>query len=280
MSDLNVTSDAGRFTRSLNKANGPRVLVADIETFPIEAYVWGTFKQNVGLEQIKTDWSLMSFAAKPLNQPTVFYADVSKQRDLRDDKALLKSIHAILGETDFVIAHNGARFDLPKLRARMAMHRLPPLPPISVIDTLLLNRKAFGFTSHRLAFVSERFAETPKDDHAQFYGFKLWRECLAGNKAAWKECREYNITDVTALEETYRALNGWYEGAHNFGPYVTPKAGEHVCPSCGGTHVIRKGTRKTQVGIYPRFHCLDCGSWSRGRFMEVTRQERAHILSS
>jgi len=269
------------FIAAGRKQRGPRVLLADIETFPIEGYVWNLWKQNIGLDQIKQDWTLMSFAAKWLGQPEVYYDDVSEKRDVRDDDSLLRDVHRLLSNVDILVAHNGQRFDLPKLKARMAIRRLSPLPPIKVLDTLLLNRRAFGFTSQRLAYVSDQFAEQAKDYHKNFPGFKLWRECLAGNRKAWQECREYNIIDVTSMEETYKALRGWYEGAPNFGPYISPsKDGAVVCPTCGSEHVERRGSRETQVGIYARFHCLDCGGWSRGRYQAVSRKLREHILTN
>jgi len=273
--------DLDEFISLSNKQKGPRVLLADIETFPIEAYIWSLWKPHVGLEQIKQDWTLMSFAGKWLGQREVYYADVSEREDVRDDARLLIDVHRLLNNVDILIAHNGQRFDLPKLKARMAIRGLSPLPPIKVLDTLLLNRRAFGFTSQKLAFVSELFADQAKDAHKTFPGFELWRECLSGNQKAWQECREYNIIDVTSMEETYKALRGWYEGAPNFGPYISPsKDGAVVCPTCGSEHVERRGSRETQVGIYARFHCLDCGGWSRGRYQAVSRKLREHILTN
>ena len=36
---------------------GPKVLVFDIETSPIISYVWGLWNNDVGLNQIHTDWN-------------------------------------------------------------------------------------------------------------------------------------------------------------------------------------------------------------------------------
>jgi len=267
-----------KFIRVSQRMTGPRVLVADIETFPIVAYVWGLFKQNISLEQIAEDWSLMSFAAKWLGQPEVYYLDNRDRVDAKDDSVQLAALYRILSETDMVIAHNGARFDMPKIRARLALNNYPPIAPVKVIDTLLLNRTAFGFTSQKLQYVSSKFAEDAKSDHKKFPGWKLWLGCMAHDKSAWRECEAYNITDVTALEETYINTRGWHIGGPNFGPYIDHKDDEHNCPNCGSSNVIARGTRKTQVGIYTRYNCTDCGSWSRGRVLIASRKERAHIL--
>ena len=268
-----------KFIQVGRRMSGPKILVADIETFPILAHVWGLFKQSISLEQIAIDWSIMSFAAKWLQNPELFYLDNRRAPGgPRDDSAILSTLNKILSEADMVVAHNGSRFDLPKIRARMALLGYPPLPPVKVIDTLNLNRAAFGFTSQKLAYVSSKFAVVPKNDHAKYPGWKLWLGCLANERAAWEECEAYNIPDVTSLEESYLELRGWYQGGPNFGPYFDNQDGEHLCPNCGSKHVLRRGTRKTQVGIYARYQCLDCGGWSRGRTMVADRSDRSHIL--
>lgn len=267
-----------RFIRVADRMIGPRVLVADIETFPILAYVWGLFKQNITLDQITEDWSMMSFACKWLGHPEVFYLDNRDRDDPKDDSIQLHALHAILSQCDMVVAHNGARFDLPKIRARLALNGHKPLPPIKVIDTLLLNRAAFGFTSQKLQYVSDKFAVDAKSGHKKYPGWKLWLGCMAHDLGAWRECQEYNITDITSLEETYIATRGWHSGGPNFGPYIENEEGEHNCPNCGSTHVTKQGTRKTQVGIYQRYSCDDCGAWSRGRVLVASKSQRAHIL--
>lgn len=269
-----------KFVKVSERMTGPRVLVGDIETFPLLVYVWGLYKQAIPLDRVHTDWSLMSFAVKWLGEPEVFYLDNRSMDDVRDDSNQLAALHYILQHTDMVIAHNGARFDMPKIRARFALGGYEPLPQIQVIDTLNLNRAAFSFTSHKLAYVSEKFADTPKSEHKLYPGFNLWLGCLNNEKAAWNECQDYNITDITSLEESYMKLRGWYQGQPNFGPFISAELypNSHVCPTCGSDDVRRHGTRKTQVGIYDRYQCNSCGGWSRGRILVANRKERAHIL--
>ena len=54
---------------------GPKIGLIDIETAPIEAHVWGLWDQNVGLNQIKTDWAALSIAAKWMHEDEVWYED-------------------------------------------------------------------------------------------------------------------------------------------------------------------------------------------------------------
>lgn len=276
-----------RFLKVSERITGPRVLVTDIETFPILAFVWSLWKQNISIPQIVEDWALMSFAAKWLGHPEVFYRDNRNEAHPKDDLLTMGALHRILSVTDEVLAHNGQKFDLPKIKARMVLQDLPPLPPVGMIDTLLNNRKTFGFASQKLEYVAG--ATNPgeeKDDHNEFPGWKLWLECMKGNLRAWKSCEKYNIQDVLSLEAHYLKVRGWYEPgafAINHGPYMIGlvEDGDKVCRTCGSTHVIHKGYRRTKVGIYPRYQCQadGCGAWSRGRYISAGKTERQHILA-
>lgn len=278
LDELKLHATPVQFLRAGPK-QGPRVAVFDIETFPALSYHFRMFKVNILTEQMVEDISMMSFAVKWLGQPDAFYADMSGAgRHMRHDRKLLKLLHTILSDVDMVVAHNGQRFDLPQISARMAERYFSPLPPIRVIDTLLLNKGVFGFSSQSLKHVSPKFTTDSKSDHALFPGFKLWRECLADNPAAWAECRTYNLTDVTSLEEVYMRVRGWYKGAPNMGPYVKAAEGEVVCRVCGSTNMRNtKKKRRTQVGTYERYVCIDCGAWGRGRYLLGPKEDRAHI---
>jgi hypothetical protein len=42
----------------------PKILIFDIETAPIKAYVWKLWKTDVHLEQILNDWFCIAWSAK------------------------------------------------------------------------------------------------------------------------------------------------------------------------------------------------------------------------
>lgn len=255
----------------------PKIVTLDIETAPLEAYVWGLFDQNVGLNQIKTEWAILSFAAKWLGDEEVIYEDTFRQRNKLDDRRLLKKLWKILDEADIVIAQNGKKFDLRKINARFLLAGLPPYSPVKVIDTMLEARRHFALTSNRLEWLSTYLSTTKKRKHEEFPGFELWKEYLKGNPRAAEVMRLYNADDVISTEEVYLRIRPWLQGQPNFGAYGDQEEGE-VCPNCGGNHVIRKGERTTQVGVYARYRCVDCGSWSRGRVMLNSKAHRKTIL--
>jgi uncharacterized protein YprB with RNaseH-like and TPR domain len=259
----------------------PRILFIDIETSPILGYVWSLWKQNVGLNQIHSEWCILSFCAKWLGDDRVIYHDNSRQRNKEDDRRLVKRLWRVLDRADIVVAQNGVKFDVKKIQARFILLGMPPPSPFRVVDTMLEARKHFGFTSNKLEWMTDKLCTVhKKKKHAKYPGFELWRECLNGNPDAWAEMREYNIEDVTSLEELYLRMRPWMTGHPNVGNYNRKPGSGPACPHCGSNHVIRKGLRYTQVGQYPRYHCQSCGAWSRGRLTVNSKAQKANLLIS
>lgn len=258
----------------------PKIGLLDIETAPIEGSVWGLFKQNISVEKIAVEWSVLSYCWKPLGgrRASVVYEDTSSKEDPRDDFDLVRGLWHLLSEADMVIAHNGRRFDLRKIKARMMMHALPPPRPVRVIDTLELSRNAGAFTSHKLAWLSKYFARNEKIMHGQFAGFTLWKECLAGNPKAWAEMRKYNIRDVISMEEVYMHLRPWSSGHPNVAIYSDSE--EKLCPVCGGSKLHRQDRDYfTDVSQYELYQCAKCKAWSRSRYTINTKGKRKALLT-
>lgn len=257
-----------------------RILTVDIETAPLELYGWGIWEETVGLDQIKAEWSVLSYSAKWLDKKEVIFRHTGGRgaNKVRDDKALLQDLWKLLDEADIVIAQNGRDFDLKKINARMVMHDLPPYAPVRVIDTRIAAKRHFGFTSNKLAWLSKHLTAAKKSEHKKFPGFELWVECLKDNPAAWREMKHYNATDVISTEQLYLKLRPWIEGHPNLATYMDK--GAKACPKCAGTKLISNGYRTNQYGRYKRMQCQGCGGWSFARTPVNTASNRANLLGN
>lgn len=252
---------------------GPKILFWDIETSPIVGFVWGLFDQNVGLNQIKTDWHLLSFAAKWGHSNQVIYADQRGKRDMTNDKDLLLKLWNLLDEADIVVTQNGKRFDSKKVNARFVMHGIKPPSPYKHIDTLELAKRHFGFTSNKLAYMSDKLCTKYKKlTHHKFEGFELWKECLKGNKAAWNEMKKYNCHDVLSLEELYGKLAPWDSSVDR-----SRYGQEGGCRVCGSFDLQKRGHDLTATGKFQRYQCKGCGAWCKDGINLLCKTERASI---
>ena len=244
-----------------------RVLVFDIETAPILAYVWETRDQNIALNQIKSDWYVIAWSAKWLGDPPskIMYQDQRHAKNMEDDRSILKPLWELLDQADIVVTQNGKNFDSPKLNARFISHGMRPPSPYKHLDTYQIVSRAAKFTSNKLEYLTEKLCKKYKKlAHKKFPGFSLWTECLKGNIKAWDEMKRYNIHDVLATEEFYMKIRSWAPTTAPTVYQVENLASQ--CPTCGKKGVMQKrGLLRTKVTAFQRYQCQSCGSWTKER---------------
>ena len=254
----------------------PKILIFDIELSPSLAYVWSLWDQNISLNQIEKDWHLLSWSAKWLGDPPskIMYMDQRDEKDIENDSRIAQGIWELLNEAHIVITQNGKNFDHKKLNARFLLNEMQPPSSYRHIDTKILAKRHFGFTSNKLEYMADKINKKYKKlKHEKFSGFELWTECLKGNIKAWKEMEKYNKYDVLATEELYKRLIPW-DNTINFNVYH--ESFVTVC-TCGSTSIMKNGYSYTPTGRFPRYRCSDCGSEVKGRTNELSPEKRKSL---
>lgn len=253
--------------------SGPKILFIDIETKPVLAHVWRLFDQNVGLNQIDQDWSILSYCAKWKGCDEVIYEDLSGQADFEDDSHLLSGLWKLMNEADFIVGQNSKRFDVRKINARLVLNGYPKPSTFRQIDTLEIAKQEFGFTSNKLEYMTDKLCTTYKKlQHKKFPGFLLWSECLKGNPEAWEEMREYNVNDVLSLEELYDILSSWHSKLPNFDVYVDEILDMSVWEE--------DGFHYTNLGKYKRYRHKETGIQRRSRVNLLPKEKRDSLLAN
>lgn len=259
--ELNIIGGFKEAKRLYVKAKkaGPKILLFDLETTPMEAYVWGIWDQNIGLNMIKEESTILSWSAKWLGDDKIMYDDVYGQKNLRDDKRIVKSLVELIDEADIVVGHNSDSFDVKVMNARIIKNGLKPPSSYKRMDTKKMAKKHFRFLSNKLQYLTDSLCTTyKKSSHGKFPGFSMWKECLKGNKEAFQEMKEYNILDVTSLEELFVQMLPW-ESASIFNSYKSNDS----C-SCGSHKFKKAGFAHTTTAKYQKYKCKKCGAESRG----------------
>jgi DNA polymerase elongation subunit (family B)/predicted RNA-binding Zn-ribbon protein involved in translation (DUF1610 family) len=246
-----------------------KILLLDIETAPHRVYAWGLWDQNIGLNQIEEPGYTICWSAKWVGNKEIMYGSIQED----GKKGMLKKVHTLLSEADAVVHYNGSRFDIPTLNQEFIVVGLNPPAPYKQIDLLKTAKKQFRLPSNKLDYVARHLGLEGKMRHK---GMDLWKGCMAGDKASWKEMKEYNIQDVRVLESVYFKLLPWVANHPNhnvYNPAIAP-----LCVNCGSRHVHRRGTTSTATMIYQRYQCQDCGTWSRERINVVPKDKKKVIL--
>lgn len=252
------------------KQNSPKVLFLDIETSPIFAAMWSMWQQGVGLNQIESDWIILSFCAKWSHSEDVIYKDLRGRVAREDDSELSEDLFNLLNEADVVVAHNGRKFDVKKINARLLMNGFPKPSPFKIVDTLEIAKKQFAFTSNKLEYLTDKLCETKKSKHAKFSGYQLWAECLKDNPEAWDEMRDYNQLDVLSLEELYYVLSSWSNAIPNDALYVDSVLDMNEWEKYGFYY--------TSLGKYQVYRHKKTGIQRRSRVNLLPKEQRENLL--
>jgi len=271
-----VVYEQRRKERKIAKTLAPKILILDIETTPMEAYVWQTqvWKATVSDDQVISKWYMLTWSAKWLFSPEVMSMGLTGKEALKeDDTRLLKELWKLLDEADIVIAHNGDQFDIPNINTRFIIAGLPPTRPYQTIDTLKVSRSQFGFAHNSLNALAKQFGLDQKIET----NFELWKRCKRGEDAALQEMERYNVHDTELLEDVYLKLRPWIKSHPNVGLYI--ETDHEVCPNCGGDHLTFIGHYYTQVGKYEALRC-DCGAILRRRANVYPKEKRTSLTIS
>lgn len=258
-----------------SKIKLPRILLLDIETTPLEAFIWQTqvWKARVGDESVISRWFMLTWAAKWLFSEDIMSMKLDGDEvEQENDKRIVEGLWKVLNEADIVIAHNGDTFDVPNINTRFIVNGFPPTKPYQTIDTLRIAQKQFGFTHNSLNALARVFGLTAKLSS----GYDLWKRCKKGELDALATMETYNRGDVSTLEEVYLKIRPWIKGHPNLGLYM--ELDEPVCRNCGSIHLKETGKYQyTSTGRYSLLRC-DCGAYGRLRTTDYPKEKRKFIL--
>ena len=252
-----------------------KILYVDIETAPNLAYVWGFFKANVGVNQLKSSEYIMAFSALWNDGDDAIYMENRGQ----DEKALVKKLIELFDEADIIIGHNVHMFDRNFINGRALILGIDPPSPYQIVDTYKIAKNEFRFRSNSLDFLCKVLdVKNKKLHHKKFPGFSLWAACLRNDEDAWKEMKDYNIMDSFAVREVYKKMLPWIRNHPNIANI--DNAEQMACPKCGSVHIQKRGFTHTSTGKYQRYVCLSCGGWSRSRFCEPKEEPKNLLVNA
>lgn len=278
---VDAKKEAREYLRSSIKLsdnrNNPKILLIDIETAPLRAYIWQkeVWGANVSSERVISEWFMLTWAAKWLFSDEIVSMKLTGEEAKKEnDSRLIRELWQLLDTADIVIAHNGIRFDSPNISTRFLLNGLPPCKPYRQIDTMLVARKQFGFTHNNLNGLAKLFGLDLKIETK----FELWSRCLNGEDSALLEMEIYNRHDTELLEQVYLKLRPWIKNHPNVNTYTEDT--NMVCAVCGSKNLVETNNfYYTNLGKYPIYKC-ECGANNSHRHNILTKEKRDNLLLS
>lgn len=233
------------------------ILTLDVETSPIEGYVWSAWQQNVGPDRILTPTKILSYATKWLGSKAVTYRTYL-------DEDFLEVLHTQLNNADITLGYNHESFDHRHINREFLLAGLPPTRPLPMIDMLKVVKQRFHFPHNSLLYVASKVLGETKLETG---GFGLWPAFMAGDPKAMRIMRKYNIQDTRLTEKLYLKLRPWVRNH----PYTQPitanftdEVSNYSCPACGSLHIELLRPRRTRCFAIRVVSCKTCGHFHDG----------------
>jgi hypothetical protein len=238
----------------------PRILLYDLET-SLEAVTVFALKYNdfINPDSIIKERSIICASWKWLDEKTIHSVSILDNsklfaKDPSNDKHVVETLYAVMAEADVLVGHNSDNFDKKYLDTRILFHSLPPLPPITSIDTYKVAKSKLLFNSNKLDYLGGYLGVGHKKPTTS----GLWMRVFNGDKQAIKEMVAYNRQDVSLLERVFLKLSPFMDSHVNRQLY-----GGTGCPRCGSTKIQSRGFYHAITRSYKRFQCQKCFGWFR-----------------
>lgn len=253
-----------------------KILLFDIETAPLLTYSWSRKPTWLNTKMIVEDWYMINWAAKWLfSDEMITGVTTPKENRDRNDERITNKLWKLLDKADIVIAHYGDMFDIKMVNGRFFKHGLNLPMPYKTIDTMKAARKRMRLPSNSLDSIAKYMNLESKHSTT----FELWAGCMEGDPESIQKMDKYCQQDVKVLEDVYLKLRPFIQPHPNLGLFIE-NSHDEMCPACGSTHLEKEGTYQTTVNLYDAFRCQDCGSITRARKNNISKEHKQNITSS
>lgn len=280
--------------------NKPKILIFDIETALLLAYLFSTGKQYVGHSQLQAGHNMWAIIC--INY---CWADGGSVKTIAwtpegGVEAMIAEFDEIIKTADLVVGKNSDRFDNPMINACRMFAGLPGLPDwIKYTDDLETQmRRHFRLPSQSLDYISTKLGlgGKIKMEFSDWIAIHRWMEMeklhlairqesgafylenildiicknnynekyevvMAEGKAAMAKMCKYGRKDTADTRTLWNTLSEHFDSKFNMATFVNDGSRcKHA--DCGSENIKKNGTRVSGKTVYQTYLCGDCGRYA------------------
>lgn len=235
----------------------PKILYFDIETAPLQAWIWQPGKQYVGHKQLIEGYDEPRIICLAYCWGDGPVKSLDWGYEEQDSRQLVQEFDEIVRQADHIIGKNSDRFDVKMVNAVRMLNGLPGLPEwMKKTDDLEKQmRKYFRLPSQSLDYISKHLGFGGKDKMEM----QDWIDISVKNKDGKDKLRKmikYCKKDVSDTREL------WYRLSEHFDPKfnMSTHTGNKVCKwaDCGSENIYISSTPVYKSSKYNVYRCNEC----------------------
>lgn len=241
----------------------PKILFFDLETRPLQAWIWGPGEQYVGHKNLVKDHDQFGIICigyawndnKPAQCIDWGYGEQSTAK-------VVEEFDKIAATADLIVGKNSAKFDVKMLNACRMLAGLPGLPTwaSSHDDLEQQMRKYFRLPSQSLDYISKQLGIGGKHKMEM----QDWIDIVEENENGLKSLKKmvnYCKKDITDTRTLWQTLSQHFDSKFNNARFQgLGMACKHA--DCGSANIRNNGTRMAQGTKYQNYICSDCGRYA------------------
>lgn len=258
----------------------PKILFYDIETSPLQAWVWGCGKQFVGHKNLVKQRSQYGIICV-----TYCWNDKSPVQcidwgyDEQDTSKVIKEFDEIIKQADLTIGKNSDRFDTKMINAARMFAGLPGLPEWTKYtdDLEVQMRRYFRMPSQSLDYISNQLGLGGKIKMEM----QDWIDIVEKNDNGLKSLNKmikYGKKDTSDTRTLWYKLSEHFDSRWNQGTFESMVS---ICKhaDCGSRRLNLDGIRIAGKTRYQQFRCKDCGRYAGRSPIPFNKAATDKILS-
>jgi hypothetical protein len=238
----------------------PKILFYDIETTPLQAWIWRPGKQVVRPGQLVEGSSrhdVICIAYEWMHTGVKGCLDWGYKQ--QNSKKMIQKFTELCDEADIIIGKNNKRFDDKHVNSLRLFHGLEGRPDLltKVDDLETQMRRHFALASYGLDYFSAELGYGGKDNMCFQDWIDIVEKTKNGKKAFKKMCK-YCVKDVSDTVRIWKHCEKHMTPKYNHSAAV----GDLVCATCGSDKVIKNGTRMQGTVRYQNYFCKEHGGYA------------------